>query len=37
MVEGVAFSVPFILMKFGRREILILIHFLIDAGMVLAP
>ena len=34
---GLAFGVPFILMKFRRLEILILIHFLIDAGMVLAP
>lgn len=34
---GLAFGVPFILMKYRRLEILILIHFLIDAGMVLAP
>jgi uncharacterized protein len=36
-VAGVSFGVPFILMKFRRLEILILIHFLIDASMVLAP
>ena len=34
---GLAFGVPFILMKLTRLELLILIHFLIDAGMVLAP
>lgn len=34
---GLAFGVPFILMKMKRLEILIAIHFLIDAGMVLAP
>ncbi|HKQ46626.1 MAG TPA: CPBP family intramembrane glutamic endopeptidase [Phycisphaerae bacterium] len=33
---GLAFGVPFILMKQRRLEVLILIHFLIDAGMVLA-
>lgn len=36
-MAGLAFGVPFILMKLRRLEILILIHFLIDAGMVLAP
>jgi len=34
---GLAFGVPFILMKLRRLEILILIHFVIDASMVLAP
>ena len=34
---GLAFGVPFILMKLKRLEILVLIHFAIDAGMVLAP
>ena len=34
---GLAFGVPFILMKLRRLEIPILIHFLIDASMVLAP
>lgn len=34
---GLAFGVPFILMKMKRLEILILIHFLIDASMVFAP
>jgi hypothetical protein len=34
---GLAFGVPFILMKLRRLEILILIHFLIDGSMVLAP
>jgi membrane protease YdiL (CAAX protease family) len=34
---GLAFGVPFVLMKLRRLEILILIHFLIDAGMVVAP
>ncbi len=36
-VAGLAFGVPFILMQLSRLEILILIHFLIDASMVLAP
>lgn len=34
---GIAFGVPFILMRYRRLELLILIHFLIDASMVLAP
>jgi membrane protease YdiL (CAAX protease family) len=34
---GLAFGVPFILMGLKRLEVLILIHFLIDASMVLAP
>jgi CAAX protease family protein len=34
---GLAFGVPFILMKLRRLEILIFIHFVIDASMVLAP
>lgn len=37
VVAGLAFGVPFILMKLKRLEILILIHILIDAGMVIAP
>lgn len=37
LMAGLAFSIPFILMKFRRLEVLILIHFLIDAGMVIAP
>jgi membrane protease YdiL (CAAX protease family) len=37
LMAGLGFSVPFILMKFRRLEVLILIHFLIDAGMVIAP
>jgi hypothetical protein len=36
-VAGLAFGVPFILLKLRRLEVLILIHFLIDASMVLAP
>jgi membrane protease YdiL (CAAX protease family) len=36
-VAGLAFGVPFILMNLRRLEVLILIHFLIDAGMVVAP
>lgn len=35
-LAGLAFGVPFVLMKQRRLEVLILIHFLIDAGMVLA-
>ena len=34
---GLAFGVPFILMKLRRLEILIAIHFLNDAGMVMTP
>jgi membrane protease YdiL (CAAX protease family) len=34
---GLAFGVPFILMGLRRLEILIAIHFAIDASMVLAP
>lgn len=33
---GLAFGVPFVLMKCRRLEVLILVHFLIDASMVLA-
>lgn len=36
LFAGLAFGVPFILMKLRRLEVLILIHFLIDAGMVIA-
>jgi membrane protease YdiL (CAAX protease family) len=36
-IAGLAFGVPFILMGLKRLEILILIHFLIDASMVFAP
>ncbi len=35
-IAGLAFGVPFVLMRCRRLEILILIHFLIDAGMVLS-
>jgi membrane protease YdiL (CAAX protease family) len=35
-LADLAFGVPFILMRQRRLEALILIHFLIDAGMVLA-
>jgi membrane protease YdiL (CAAX protease family) len=34
---GLAFGIPFVLMKMRGLEILILIHFLIDASMVFAP
>jgi membrane protease YdiL (CAAX protease family) len=34
---GLAFGVPFILLGLRRLEVLILFHFLIDAGLVLAP
>jgi membrane protease YdiL (CAAX protease family) len=34
---GLTFGIPFLLMGQRRLEILILIHFLIDASMVLAP
>jgi membrane protease YdiL (CAAX protease family) len=34
---GLAFGIAFILMRQRRLEILVLIHFLIDASMVLAP
>ncbi len=37
IAAGFAFGVPFILMQQRRLEILILIHFLIDATLVLAP
>jgi membrane protease YdiL (CAAX protease family) len=37
LVAGLAFGIPFILMKLRRLEIVILIHFLIDASLVLAP
>jgi membrane protease YdiL (CAAX protease family) len=36
-LAGLSFGIPFILMKMKRLEILILIHVLIDAGMVIAP
>lgn len=36
-LAGLAFGVPFILMKLKRLEVLIAIHFAIDASMVLAP
>lgn len=36
-LAGLAFGVPFILMGLRRLEILILLHFLIDASMVFAP
>jgi len=34
---GLAFGIPFILMKLSRLEVLIAMHFAIDASMVLAP
>lgn len=34
---GLAFGIPFILMKLKRLEIVILIHFLIDASLVFVP
>jgi membrane protease YdiL (CAAX protease family) len=37
VIGGVVFGVPFILMGLRRLEIMILIHFFIDAGLVLAP
>lgn len=37
IVAGFAFGVPFILMRQRRLEVLIVIHFLIDATLVLAP
>jgi membrane protease YdiL (CAAX protease family) len=37
VIGGIAFGVPFILMGLKRLEIMILIHFFIDAGLVLAP
>lgn len=36
-IAGLAFGVPFIFMKLKRLEVLIAIHFAIDASMVLAP
>jgi len=36
-LAGLAFGVPFILMKLKRLELLIAIHFAIDASMVFAP
>lgn len=36
-IAGLAFGIPFLWMKLKRLEILIAIHFLIDATMVLAP
>ena len=37
LFAGLAFGLPFIFMKMRRLEILILIHFLIDASLVFAP
>ena len=37
VIGGVAFAVPFILMNLKKLEIVILIHFFIDASLVLAP
>lgn len=37
LFAGCAFGIVFILLKLKRLEILILIHFLIDAGLVIAP
>ena len=37
VIGGVVFAVPFILMGLKRLEIIILIHFFIDASLVLAP
>lgn len=37
ILAGLAFGIPFILMGLKRLELLILIHFLIDASMVFAP
>lgn len=36
-VAGIAFGIPFILMKLKRLELVIVVHFLIDAALVLAP
>ncbi len=36
-LAGLAFGIPFILMRLKRLELLILIHFLIDVSMVFAP
>jgi membrane protease YdiL (CAAX protease family) len=36
-IAALAFSIPFILMRLKRLEIVILIHFLIDASLVLVP
>lgn len=37
LMAALAFSIPFVLLKFKRLERLIMIHFLIDASLVLAP
>jgi len=37
ILGGLAFAIPFILMGLKRLELIILIHFFIDAGLVLAP
>ncbi len=37
VIAGCAFGIPFILLGLKRLDILILIHFLIDASMVIAP
>ena len=36
-IAGLAFGVPFILMGLKRLEIIIVVHFLIDASLILAP
>lgn len=37
IIAGFAFGIPFILMKLKRLELVILIHFLIDASLVFVP
>jgi membrane protease YdiL (CAAX protease family) len=37
VMAGLGFGVPFVLMKLKRLEVLIAIHFFIDASMVFAP
>lgn len=37
LIAGLAFGLAFIFMKMRRLEILIIIHFLIDASLVIAP
>lgn len=37
VTAGLAFAIPFVLMKLRRLEILVLIHFLIDASIAYAP
>lgn len=36
-VAGLAFGAPFVLMRFRRLEIIIVVHFIINATLVLAP